>query len=142
MPGATRRATEIACLSELAHQLLDSAPRRNGPDPIPVLTVERLRPALVLERIQPLFSEHPELRIPEVDALTRTHPELAETVLAWCGAFGNVAMTARRLGIHENTVRYRLQRAEEFLGRGLDDADTRLTTWLQLRVSEHAAEVS
>ncbi|CAG7614216.1 PucR family transcriptional regulator [Leucobacter soli] len=138
-PGATRRATEISHLRDLAHQLLASVPRSAADERLPVLTVERLRPSLVFEHLRPLLLDNAELRIPGLDALANDHPDLAETLLAWCGAFGNVALTARRVGVHENTVRYRLQRTEELLDLRLDDADTRLTAWLQLRVDAHEA---
>ncbi|MCA1006846.1 helix-turn-helix domain-containing protein [Rhodococcus hoagii] len=41
---------------------------------------------------------------------------LRDTLRAVMGCNGNLEAAARRLGIHKNTVRYRMQRAEEILG--------------------------
>lgn len=132
--GSTRRATEIARLRGLANRLFEAAQSPVSGSSGPVLTVERLRPDLLFERLRPLLAESPELQVPGIDDMIAENPEIAGTLLAWCGAFGNVAASARILGIHENTVRYRLQRARELYGVELDDADARLTAWIQLRV--------
>jgi DNA-binding PucR family transcriptional regulator len=42
------------------------------------------------------------------------------------------ARTARRLGIHQNTVNYRVKRAEELLGRPLEDRRIELEIALRL----------
>ncbi|MFC7448884.1 PucR family transcriptional regulator [Rhodococcus daqingensis] len=44
---------------------------------------------------------------------------LRDTVRAVLVSGGNQEAAARRLGVHKNTVRYRIQRAEEVLGRDL-----------------------
>ncbi|NKS55613.1 Fis family transcriptional regulator, partial [Rhodococcus hoagii] len=41
---------------------------------------------------------------------------LRDTLRAVMNCHGNHEAAARRLGIHKNTVRYRMQRAEEILG--------------------------
>jgi DNA-binding PucR family transcriptional regulator len=42
----------------------------------------------------------------------------------------------KRLHVHRNTVRYRLQRISELFGLRLEDPDFRLALWLQLRMDE------
>ena len=59
---------------------------------------------------------------------------LVETLTAYLEAFGDARMAARRLGIHPNTLRYRLRRATEIAGLNLDDRDQRLDLLLQLRL--------
>jgi DNA-binding PucR family transcriptional regulator len=98
-----------------------------------LLTVEDLRPALVFERTAAIFADEPVLRSPALARMMDEDPAVAETLATWCGCFGNVARAARELGIHENTVRYRLKRAEEHYGVALLDPDTLLAAWLQLR---------
>lgn len=51
-----------------------------------------------------------------------------------------LARTARRLGIHSNTLRYRLHRFEEIVGVSLDDPQTLAELWwaLENRVLEQA----
>ena len=50
--------------------------------------------------------------------------------------WGDVAITAKLLGVHPNTVRYRLQRLRATLHVDLHDADTRLALWILLRAFE------
>lgn len=50
------------------------------------------------------------------DDLTR---RLAATVQVYLEEDSSSSRAARRLGIHENTVRYRIRQAEELLGRGI-----------------------
>lgn len=45
---------------------------------------------------------------------------LLGTLRAWVGASGSTARTASRLHCHQNTVRHRLRRVEDLIGRRLD----------------------
>ena len=47
--------------------------------------------------------------------------------------------TSRRLGVHVNTLLYRMRRIEALVGRRLDDPDTRLALALALRARAVAA---
>lgn len=60
--------------------------------------------------------------------------DFAVSVLAWLEAVGNVAEAAARLGVHTNTLRYRLRRTAELFGLRLEQPDDRLAVWLQLRL--------
>ncbi|PII85822.1 PucR family transcriptional regulator [Leucobacter sp. OLJS4] len=136
-PGIVHRAVEVAPHRAVADRLFDTAAHWSVTDR--VLTPTRLRPLLVFERSAELFAAEPELRFPQIRALVDADRPVAETLLAWCQRFGNVARTAADLGVHENTVRARLRRAERTHGIPLEDPDTLLTIWLQLR-SEGVAE--
>jgi DNA-binding PucR family transcriptional regulator len=57
---------------------------------------------------------------------------LRSTLLAYLESGGNAAAAARALGVHENTVHYRLRHAEEVLGRPLRPGDLKLQTALVL----------
>ena len=59
--------------------------------------------------------------------------EYAQTLLTHLGTFGDVALTARQLDVHDNTARYRVRRLEEVFGIELAGGDEVLVTWLQLR---------
>ena len=50
-----------------------------------------------------------------------TTERLRETLLAWLAEGGNARRAAERLHAHKNTVLYRLQRAQQILGRPLDE---------------------
>ncbi|WP_029137061.1 PucR family transcriptional regulator [Nakamurella lactea] len=65
-----------------------------------------------------------------------------DTVLTYLGTMGDIARTAQRLTVHENTVRYRIRRAEELLGLDLTDPDTVLVSWLQLRLTRLTASTT
>ncbi|MGX5697500.1 PucR family transcriptional regulator [Agromyces soli] len=137
--GPAHRSGDVAGTRELADRLLDAAGRDDsrvvGQDGHRIVTVETLRPRLVVERAGELFAAAEELRDPALEALhdsESTRP-IAETLLAWLECFGNVAQTAEHLGVHENTVRHRLRRASEAHGIRLEHADERLAAWLQLR---------
>jgi hypothetical protein len=60
--------------------------------------------------------------------------EYAATLLAHLEAFGKTDVAARRLMVHENTLRYRIRRLAEIFDMTFDDPDDRLLAWLQLRV--------
>lgn len=143
LPGVAARPGDVAPLRDLATRLFDVSPAGPGDSPASptdrLLTVDALRPALVFERASALFAEAPELRSPAIERVIEADPLVADTIVAWCGAFGNVARTARELGIHENTVRYRLKRADEHYGVDLYDPDTLLAAWLQLRSGSGSA---
>lgn len=55
-----------------------------------------------------------------------------ETVRTYLDTGGNAIDVANQLGLHVNTVRYRLSRIKPLFGLDLSDAETRLLVWLQL----------
>ncbi|MGM1061833.1 PucR family transcriptional regulator [Saccharothrix sp. Mg75] len=61
---------------------------------------------------------------------------LRETLRVWLSHHGQADPAAARLGVHRHTVRNRVRRAEQLLGRSLDAAGTRAELWLAL----HAAQ--
>ena len=60
---------------------------------------------------------------------------LAETLHAWLEEQGRLQPIAERLGIHPQTVRYRIARLRELLGFQLDDPEGRFALELALRAS-------
>lgn len=69
-----------------------------------------------------------------IDYDRTTRSELVPSLRAWFDAFGDIATAAAALGVHPNTLRYRLRRVGEVSGLDLGDADARLGTMLQLRL--------
>ena len=57
---------------------------------------------------------------------------IAATLKVWFEELGNAAQAARRLGIHKNTVLYRVQRAEQLLGRPIGERALELQLALTL----------
>lgn len=132
-PGVAHRSGEVAPLRDLGDRLFDTEAQHHRTTTTRILTPASMRPLLVLERAASLFANSPELRSRDIERMEAEDPLVAETLRVWCANFGNIARTARTLCIHENTARYRLRRAEEKYGIDLEDADTLLMTWLQLR---------
>jgi DNA-binding PucR family transcriptional regulator len=62
---------------------------------------------------------------------------LESTLLAWLMQQGNRAATARALGVHEQTVRYRMNQLRELLGGALEDPQVRFELELSLRAVPH-----
>ncbi len=58
---------------------------------------------------------------------------LRETVFAFLAAGGSSSRVARELHVHQNTVAYRIKRAEELLGRKVTDDAVELTCALRWR---------
>lgn len=61
---------------------------------------------------------------------------LRRTLTAWLAEQGRLGPTAKRLGIHPQTARYRLARLHELFGVALDDGEQRFWLDLALRVAD------
>ena len=58
---------------------------------------------------------------------------LIATLHAWFAEERSVAACSERLGVHRHTVRHRMQRITQFLGRGPETVDTQTELWLALK---------
>ncbi|MHA0288826.1 PucR family transcriptional regulator [Mycobacterium sp. C3-094] len=58
------------------------------------------------------------------------------TLRTWLQERGDPARTAARLGVHENTVRYRMRRMAELTDLHLDDAEKRFAMMIELAVRD------
>ncbi len=58
--------------------------------------------------------------------------DLMESLRAYLGANGHWDAAAQRLGVHRHTLRYRMKRVSELLGRDLDDPGVRAELWIAL----------
>ncbi|OBK16903.1 PucR family transcriptional regulator [Mycobacterium asiaticum] len=58
------------------------------------------------------------------------------TLRAWLEAQGDPTEAGERLGVHENTVRYRMRKMSEITNLALDDAKKRLAMMIQLAASD------
>jgi PAS domain S-box-containing protein len=71
---------------------------------------------------------------PLLEADERTRRRLIETLATYLDSVGQLEATSRRLGIHVNTLRQRIQRIEEALELNLQDARVRVNLQLALEV--------
>jgi purine catabolism regulator len=58
--------------------------------------------------------------------------ELVESVRAWLAHHGQWEPAAAQLGVHRHTLRKRIRRAADLLGRDVDQAGTRAELWVAL----------
>lgn len=102
----------------------------------PVATYAATRSAIAVTEAVAALAAVPSLREGPVARLLehdRSHDtKHQDTLRAWLDSLGDSAVAARRLDVHPNTVRYRLQRIVELSGICLDDPDERLVATLHL----------
>ncbi|MFF2811655.1 helix-turn-helix domain-containing protein [Streptomyces sp. NPDC058000] len=90
--------------------------------------------ALVLLPPGELIEDLTRRRLAPLDDCGPTHGRrLAETLLAWLEIRGGAPEIAARLGVHPQTVRYRLRQIRELWGDDVDDPDRRFELELVLR---------
>lgn len=83
---------------------------------------ERLLADLATQALRPMNELSP-----------RSRERLLETLAAFLDHEGRMDPTAHALGVHPQTVRYRVAQLRELLGRALDEPDGRLALLLALR---------
>jgi hypothetical protein len=122
------RLPESARVAEVAAQTLDRAAASVGPlfadehlDALIVHRDRRLLQALREDQLRPLAAAPPASR-----------PALQQTLRSWLVHMGNRRAVSEELGVHPQTVRYRLARVRELFGPALDDPATRLRLLLAL----------
>ncbi|OPF70883.1 PucR family transcriptional regulator [Streptomyces antioxidans] len=67
--------------------------------------------------------------------------DLVASLRAWLSRHGQWDAAAADLGVHRHTLRYRMRRVEEILGRSLDDPDVRMELWLALKATAPGTSV-
>ncbi|MGO3147405.1 MAG: PucR family transcriptional regulator [Leucobacter sp.] len=102
----------------------------------PIGTVARVRTQLFLASCRAQLDLDDRLMLPEVRKLLdggESSKQMVATFECWLAEAGNVARTAERLRVHEQTVRYRLRKLRERVPIEDADSDYLLTLWAQLR---------
>jgi PucR family transcriptional regulator, purine catabolism regulatory protein len=69
-----------------------------------------------------------------IDYDTHHNAEFVRTLASYLRAMGKLRPTADELGIHRNTLEYRMQRIQEVAGVDLEDANERLALDLGIRL--------
>src|SRR3954454_16638151 len=120
---SVRRATAT-------HALL--AAGRLGPEPF--ARAEEHLPALVIAADPALGAELAEQRLAPLAALPDgPRARLTETLRAWLDRPGQVQAVAAELGVHPQTVRYRIKQLRDLFGERLEDPEARFELGLALR---------
>jgi PucR C-terminal helix-turn-helix domain len=133
--GTFHELSEAVATRALVDDLLNLAERRGWSgltDSDDVAATWRLEQFREIALAHPALLEGPGMRLLEYDRLHGG--DLLRTLLAYFAAVGDTRAAATALGLHYNTVRYRLRRAAEVAGFNLEDSDQRLLTELQVRL--------
>ncbi|MEO6795321.1 MAG: helix-turn-helix domain-containing protein [Mycobacterium sp.] len=128
LPAARREAEECLALHEAG-----------GPDSVPPaydeswdqIVLRRLHTATRAGRVR---ARGPVAVLRHHDAAHGT-PYVA-TLRAWLDAQGDLAQAAEGLGVHENTMRYRLRKMAEVTPLGLDDPRARFAAMIELATGD------
>jgi hypothetical protein len=129
------QVTEIGTMRCVVEELLDLSERRGWSgltDTESVQATWRLEQFREVALAHPALLEGPGMRLLEHDR--QNAGELLVTLRAYFAAVGDVKVAAAELGLHYNTVRYRLRKAAEVAGLDLNDPDQRLLAELQVRL--------
>ncbi|WP_020121050.1 helix-turn-helix domain-containing protein [Streptomyces canus] len=95
----------------------------------PVAEWSRIGPYRLLTSLPPETAHDPVVR----PLLSPAHRELARTAETYLDCAGQAARTAAELGIHRQTLYYRLSRVEQLTGLDLDDGEDRLLLHMALK---------
>lgn len=105
-----------------------------------VASARDMRSRLTLLELAQVFRDTPRFMSPQAEQMlasdARSGTDYAKTVRTYLDCSRDSALTAARLSVHQNTLRYRLKRAHDLFGIDLDHADDTLALWLSLRVVE------
>jgi len=136
--GVGRVTNDPATLPALRREVDDVL--RVITDDVSLPTVARLADVhtrVLMQHVRETLEREPRLKHPGILAMLAHDSEhktdFALSVVAWLDAMGDVRATSAQLGVHANTLRYRLRRATELFALDLEDADERLAIWVQLR---------
>ena len=122
LPASAERA-------RLAHRLMSA-----GTLPGPFAVADDHLAALVVHGDPRLSADLRTVALgPLGDLAPRARGKLETTLRAWLDHHGRVEETAHALGVHPQTVRYRVNQLRERFGPGLDDPETRFALALALR---------
>ncbi|WP_040524644.1 PucR family transcriptional regulator [Gordonia effusa] len=126
----------VADLRAQADRVLNAA-TREGHLIHDVTTVEASQTGMLLGEIVGQLAAHPELVDSRVRAIAasdgQTGGQLIASLSAYLDHFGDIRKAAQDLGIHPNTLRYRIRRISEVSGIDLSDPATRLVVALSVR---------
>ncbi|MFF1306102.1 PucR family transcriptional regulator [Streptomyces sp. NPDC058307] len=95
----------------------------------PIAEWSRIGPYRLLTALPPETAHDPAVR----PLLSPAHRELARTAEVYLDCAGQAGRTAAELGIHRQTLYYRLSRVEQLTGLDLDDGEDRLLLHMALK---------
>lgn len=111
-----------------------------------VTTLADSRTEVLLGEILTTIAQNEQLWDPRIAALDaydrRNSSTMRESAVAYLAHSGDVRRAAQQLGIHPNTVRYRIKRVEEITDTNLSDPACRLLLEIQLAMTARASRTA
>ncbi|MFE9389182.1 helix-turn-helix domain-containing protein [Streptomyces sp. NPDC006784] len=136
---APRSRTSAHLVLQVLRDRAARAAHESAPEPLEVAAETDVRAALdALRAVHAVAGLTPPVDGPVRELLAHDaqhRTALAPTLAGYLSRFGDVPGTARELGVHPNTLRYRLRRLRDRFGLDLDDPDVRLLAELGLRAA-------
>ena len=130
--GPVKELREVQSLREQAALVLAASRQPEG-----CATLEGCRATLLLDHACRELETAPtfmgDLLAPLLVYDARRSTSFASALLAWLDEHGDIAVAAHSQGVHPNTLRYRIGRAQAILGLDFEDRDVRLAVHLRLR---------
>jgi PucR C-terminal helix-turn-helix domain/GGDEF-like domain len=127
LPAARREADECLALDEVKPSSITPAYDESWDE----ILLQRLRTAALSGRTP---DRGPVADLRQHDQAHST--DYVSTLRAWLEALGDPAEAGKRLGVHENTVRYRLRKMSEITDLQLGDARKRLAMMIELAATD------
>ncbi|MGI8806038.1 MAG: PucR family transcriptional regulator [Thermoleophilaceae bacterium] len=137
----TRARDALALVREGALEVGDGERRARAGGGALVVAQEHVTELLLARERRLLSDLASDLLAPLASLTPAARRRLSDTLLSWLRHQGRLDPVAADLGIHPQTVRYRLGRARELLGTAVDDPDRRLELELALRARRLEARV-
>ncbi|MFF3071578.1 PucR family transcriptional regulator [Kitasatospora sp. NPDC057904] len=120
-----------------ARRLLAFQHTKRGPGPRVAYVEEHLSTILLLQD-EALANHLVEQKLGVMDTLTnRQKDQLSETLMVWLIG-GGATIAAKVLGVHPQTIRYRVRKLERMFGPALEDPRSRFELELALRLRQLA----
>jgi DNA-binding PucR family transcriptional regulator len=99
--------------------------------------IQEVRSRAWLDFLEPAMQSLPDLGSDPIERLMARERlrgnNYSQALFAWLNTHGGIALAAELVGLHPNTLRYRLKRAQAVLDLDLDDPSVRLELHLRLR---------
>jgi sugar diacid utilization regulator len=141
VPGLARAGRSMAQATRVVALMQRDLDAEGAPDDDPLIGfAETFTARLALLALAEHMGELDEAAGSTITAMTEHDHANASayvpTLKAFFDAHGNISEMAHLLHVHANTCRYRMSRIGSLFGIDLDDQDSRLVLWLQLRLHE------
>ncbi|MFG1612908.1 PucR family transcriptional regulator [Nonomuraea wenchangensis] len=131
---ATYDPASLATAIDQARRALDAAPPREAAGGRVVRFAELAGQGLLGLLDQPTAQAFAAALLAPLTAYG-SRADLVESLRAYLESNGHWDAAAQRLGVHRHTLRYRMRRVGDLLGRDLDDPGVRAELWLALEAA-------